>query len=173
LEEKALEVNALLIIVAVIFLVGAVGGWKQGLIDGVIGLVSFILGLVVLGVTASAVGSYMQKSYIKVVVALVLLAVIGVINKVVRLVLDAFKLVRFIPIGKFADKVAGIVLGMAEALFIVWIAFFMFDNVTIMNLNVWVYTQISQSDLLTKLYNANIIDTLILNVTTNVNANLL
>jgi uncharacterized membrane protein required for colicin V production len=115
----------------------------------------------------------MQKSYIKVVVALVLLAVIGVINKVVRLVLDAFKLVRFIPIGKFADKVAGIVLGMAEALFIVWIAFFMFDNVTIMNLNVWVYTQISQSDLLTKLYNANIIDTLILNVTTNVNANLL
>jgi uncharacterized membrane protein required for colicin V production len=151
----------------VIFLAGAVGGWKQGLIDGVIGLVSFILGLVVLAITASAVGSYLHQSYVKVCVALALLVVIAIIYKVVKLVFDAFKLLRFIPIGKLADKLAGIAFGLAEALFVVWIAFFILDNITILNVNSWVFEQISQSDILTRLYNANIIDSIVLNVTSN------
>jgi uncharacterized membrane protein required for colicin V production len=172
LEENILEINVLLVIVAVIFIVGAVGGWKQGLIEGVIGLVSFILGLIILAITASGVGSYLHKSYIKVAIAVALLIVIGLIYKIVKLVLDTFKILRVIPIGKFADKLAGIVLGLCEALFIVWIAFFILDNITILNVNGWVFEQISGNDILTRLYNANIIDSIILNVTQNLPSNL-
>jgi uncharacterized membrane protein required for colicin V production len=168
LEEKDLNINVLLIVVAVIFLVGAVGGWNQGLINGVIGLVSFIIGLAVLGITASCVGNYLHQSYIKVGIALALLAVIGIIYKVMKLIFDAFKFLRYIPIGKFADKLAGIALGIGEALFLVWIAFFILDNITILNLNSWVFDQISQSDILTKLYNANIIDSIVSNVASNI-----
>jgi uncharacterized membrane protein required for colicin V production len=163
-----LNINALLVIVAVIFIVGAVGGYKQGLIDGVIGLVSFIMGLIVLGVTATGIGGYLNHSYVKVGVALALLAVIGIIYKVVRLIFNAFKFLRYIPIGKFADKLAGIVFGIAEALFVVWIAFFILDNITVMNVNSWVSAQISQSDILMRLYDANIIESIVANVTSNI-----
>jgi uncharacterized membrane protein required for colicin V production len=163
-----LSINALLVIVAVIFIVGAVGGYKQGLIDGVIGLVSFIMGLIVLGVTATGIGGYLNHSYVKVGVALALLAVIGIIYKVVRLIFNAFKFLRYIPIGKFADKLAGIVFGIAEALFVVWIAFFILDNITVMNVNSWVSAQISQSDILMRLYDANIIESIVANVTSNI-----
>jgi uncharacterized membrane protein required for colicin V production len=163
-----LSINALLVIVAVIFIVGAVGGYKQGLIDGVIGLVSFIMGLIVLGVTATGIGGYLNHSYVKVGVALALLAVIGIIYKVVRLIFNAFKFLRYIPIGKFADKLAGIVFGIVEALFVVWIAFFILDNITVMNVNSWVSAQISQSDILMRLYDANIIESIVANVTSNI-----
>jgi uncharacterized membrane protein required for colicin V production len=163
-----LSINALLIIVALIFIVGAVGGYNQGLIDGVIGLVSFIMGLIVLAVTATGIGGYLHKSYVKVGIALALLAVIGIIYKVVRLIFNAFKFLRYIPIGKFADKLAGIVFGLAEALFVVWIAFFILDNITVMNVNSWVSAQIFQNDILTKLYNANIIESIVTSVTLNI-----
>jgi uncharacterized membrane protein required for colicin V production len=162
-----LSINALLVIVALIFIVGAVGGYNQGLIDGVIGLVSFIMGLIVLAVTATGIGGYLHKSYVKVGIALALLAVIGIIYKVVRLIFNAFKFLRYIPIGKLADKLAGIVLGLAEALFLVWIAFFLLDNITVMNVNSWVFAQISQNDILMRLYDANIIESIVANVTSN------
>jgi uncharacterized membrane protein required for colicin V production len=162
-----LSINALLVIVALIFIVGAVGGYNQGLIDGVIGLVSFIMGLIVLAVTATGIGGYLHKSYVKVGIALALLAVIGIIYKVVRLIFNAFKFLRYIPIGKLADKLAGIVLGLTEALFLVWIAFFLLDNITVMNVNSWVFAQISQNDILMRLYDANIIESIVANVTSN------
>lgn len=162
-----MSINALLVIVALIFIVGAVGGYNQGLIDGVIGLVSFIMGLIVLAVTATGIGGYLHKSYVKVGIALALLAVIGIIYKVVRLIFNAFKFLRYIPIGKLADKLAGIVLGLTEALFLVWIAFFLLDNITVMNVNSWVFAQISQNDILMRLYDANIIESIVANVTSN------
>jgi uncharacterized membrane protein required for colicin V production len=86
---------------------------------------------------------------------------------VVRLIFNAFKFLRYIPIGKLADKLAGIVLGLAEALFLVWIAFFLLDNITVMNVNSWVFAQISQNDILMRLYDANIIESIVANVTSN------
>lgn len=167
-----MDINILFLIVTVVFIVGAIGGWKQGLIEGVIGLISCILGLCVLAAAAAGIESFMQKSYVRVGIALVVLAIISIAYKVVKIILDAFKLLRAIPIGKFADKLAGIALGLAEALFVVWIAFFIMDNITVMNINGWVFNQIAGNNILTSLYNANIIDTIVLNVTSNIHMTL-
>jgi uncharacterized membrane protein required for colicin V production len=167
-EEKILSINILLIIVGLIFLVSAVGGWKQGLIDGVIGLVSFVIGLAVLALVASGIQDYLHKSYVKVTIAVGLIAVIFSIYRVVKFVLGTFKLLRFIPIGKFADKLAGIVLGLAEGLFVVWIAFFILDNITIMNINGWVFEQVAGNDILTRLYDANVIESIVIYFTSNI-----
>jgi uncharacterized membrane protein required for colicin V production len=167
-REKVMEINVLLIIVALIFVAGAIGGWRQGLIEGVIGLVSCLLGLLVLALLVAGVGDFMSKSYVRVAVAFVLLAVISAIYKVVKLVLDAFKLLRAIPIGKLADKLAGIVLGLAESLFIVWLVFFALDNVTIMNVNEWVMGQVAGNGMLTSLYNSNIIYSIISKITSEI-----
>jgi hypothetical protein len=136
-------------------LIGAAGGWKQGLIEGLIGIVSCILGILVFVVTVKGIGSFIQKSYINVIMALILLLAIRIIHKIVRFVLNTFKLVRAIPVGRFADKLAGIVLGMTESLFVIWFLFFTIGSFNIIGLNSWMMSQISESSILSIIYNSN------------------
>jgi uncharacterized membrane protein required for colicin V production len=150
-----MNINILLIITIAVLIIGAAGGWKQGLIEGAIGIVSCILGILVFVVTAKGIGSFMQKSYINVIMALILLLVIRIIHRIVRFVLNTFKLVRAIPIGRFADKLAGIVLGIAESIVVIWILFFLIGSFNIMGLNSWLMSQISESSILSIIYNSN------------------
>jgi hypothetical protein len=70
-------------------------------------------------------------------------------------VLNTFKLVRAIPIGRFADKLAGILLGIAESIVVIWILFFLIGSFNIMGLNSWLMSQISESSILSIIYNSN------------------
>ncbi|MDE7030960.1 MAG: CvpA family protein [Lachnospiraceae bacterium] len=146
-----MEINILFVIVVCILTVGAVWGWKRGLLESVIRMISCILGILVIVVIAKGVGSFVQKSYVQVVMALFLLAAIRFIHKVVKLFTDSFKLVRAIPVGRLADKLAGAVLGIAEAVLIVWLSFLLIGIFDFMGMNGWMTNQISQSRFLTLL----------------------
>lgn len=150
-----MNINVLLIIVAAVLAIGAVWGWKRGLLESVIRIVSCILGILVLVVVAKGVGSFIQKSYVRVMMALALLLAIRVIHKIVKLLADTFKLVRAIPVGKLVDKLAGLVLGLAESVFVIWLAFLMIGSFNIMNLDAWMMGQVRQSTFLSMLYDLN------------------
>lgn len=154
-EAAELNINILLVVVVLILAAGAVWGWKRGLLEGVIRIISCILGILVLVVLAKGVGSFMQKSYVKVVMALVLLLAIRIIHKIVKFLIDTFKLVRAIPVGKLADKLAGTALGLAEAVFVIWLLFLLIGVFDIMGLNTWVMEQVGQSRFLTIIYYSN------------------
>ena len=89
-----MEINVLLIIVVLILAVGTVWGWKRGLLESIIRIISYILGILVIVVIAKGIGSFMHKSYVQVIMALLLLVLIQVIHKVVKFLSDTFKLVR-------------------------------------------------------------------------------
>ena len=72
---------------------GTVWGWKRGLLESVIRIISCILGILVVVVVAKGIGSFMQKRYMQVIMALALLVLIQVIHKVVRFLTETFKLV--------------------------------------------------------------------------------
>lgn len=150
-----MEINILFIIVVIVFGAGTIWGWKRGLLESVIRIVSCILGILVLVVVAKGVGSFLQKSYVKVILALLLLLAIRIIYRLMRFLTDTFRLVRAIPVGKLADKLAGAVLGFIEAIFAVWLCFLLIGVFDIMNLNVWVLQQVEQSRFLTMLYDLN------------------
>lgn len=63
------DINILFIIVASILVIGAVWGWKRGLLESVIRIISCILGILVLVIVAKGVGNFIQKSYVKVIMA--------------------------------------------------------------------------------------------------------
>lgn len=147
-----MEINILFAIVVLMLLTGAVWGWKRGLLDGVIRIVSCILGILVIVIMAKGVGSFVQKSYVQVVMALLLLVLIQIIHKVVKFLTDTFKLVRAIPVGRLVDKLAGAVLGLAEAVLVVWLILLLIGVFDVLGLNTWVLQQVEQSRLLTMLY---------------------
>lgn len=150
-----MEINILFIIVVIVFGAGTIWGWKRGLLESVIRIVSCILGILVLVVVVKGVGSFLQKSYVKVILALLLLLAIRIIYRLMRFLTDTFRLVRAIPVGKLADKLAGAVLGLIEAIFAVWLCFLLIGVFDIMNLNAWVLQQVEQSRFLTMLYDLN------------------
>lgn len=150
-----MEINVLLIIVVLILAVGTVWGWKRGLLESIIRIISYILGILVIVVIAKGIGSFMHKSYVQVIMALLLLVTIQVIHKVVKFLSDTFKLVRAIPVGKLVDKLAGAVLGLAEALFVVWLVFLLIGVFDVMDINAWVVEQVAKSHFLTVIYYSN------------------
>ena len=150
-----MEINLLWIIVVIILSAGSVWGWKRGLLESVIRIISCILGILVVIVMAKGVGSFLQKSYVKVIMALTLLLAIRIIHKIVKFLTDTFKLVRAIPVGKLADKLAGAALGLAEAVFAIWLVFLLIGVFDVFGLNTWVMEQVGKSQFLTMIYYSN------------------
>lgn len=150
-----MDINIVFIIVAATLAVGMIWGWKRGLLEGMIRIISCILGIVVLVVAAKGVGSFIQGSYISVLIALLLLIVIRLIYKLVKFLTDTFKLVRAIPIGKLADKLAGAALGAVEAVFVIWLAYLLIGSFDLFGLRQWVFDQTAQSRFLTMIYSSN------------------
>lgn len=150
-----MDINILFMIVILILAVGAVWGWKRGLLEGIIRIISCILGILVLVIAAKGIGSFMQGSYVNVLLAFILLLAISIIYKVVKFLIDTFKLVRAIPIGKLADKLAGMALGLVEAVFVIWLVFLIIGSFDIMGLKIWMMAQVDKSRFLTTIYYSN------------------
>ena len=150
-----MDINILFIIVIAILGIGVIWGWKRGFLESVIRIISCILGILVLIVVAKGIGSFMQKSYVQVVMAFALLAAIRLIHKIMRFLTDSFKQVREIHIGKLADKFAGAALGLAESVLIVWLGFLLLGVFDTLGLNAWVLEQVEQSRFLTIMYHSN------------------
>lgn len=150
-----MEINILLVAVVLTLMIGTVWGWKRGLLEGIIRIISCILGILVIIVIAKGIGSFLQKSYVQVIMAVILLIAIQLIHKVVKFLTDTFKLVHAIPIGKLADKLAGAVLGLVETVFIIWLFFLLTGVLDLPGLNAWVAEQVGKSPFLALLYYSN------------------
>lgn len=150
-----MDINILFVIVAASLAAGTVWGWKRGLLEGLIRIISCILGIVVLVIVAKGIGSFIQGSIMSVIIALLLLIAIRLIHRLIKFLFDTFKLVRAIPIGKFADKLAGAALGFVEAVFVIWLAYLLIGSFDLFGLHQWVLEQTAQSKFLTMIYSSN------------------
>lgn len=146
-----MHINILFIIVIIILISGIVFGWKRGLIESTIRIISYIIGTLVFVIIAKGIGNFIQGSYTYVIMAFILLAAIEAIHKFIRFLFNALKLVRAIPIGKLVDKLAGAVLGAIEGVFVVWLLFFILGNIYTGNFT-WLQEQIEDNQFLTILY---------------------
>lgn len=148
-------INILFVIVAASLAVGALWGWKRGFLEGLIRIISCILGIIVLVVAAKGVGSFIQGSFMSVLIAILLLIVIRLIHKLIKFLLDTFKLVRAVPLGQFADKLAGAALGAVETVFTIWLVYLLIGSFDFFGLHQWILEQSAQSKFLTIIYSSN------------------
>lgn len=150
-----MDINLVWIIAVVFLLISAITGFKRGLVESTMRLVASILGIIVLVVLAKGVGSFIQGSYINVLMALILLMVLHILHRLGKLILDSCKLVSKLPVIHSLDKIAGIFLGLAEAILFIWLVFLFVGVMNPFGIQEWLMEQVQESTLLTILYRTN------------------
>lgn len=152
-----MEINILFIIVAIMLIAGSIWGYRRGLLESIIRIISCVLGILVLVVLLKGLGDFLQGSFLSVLMAVILIVAIGIIHKLVKFIIESVKIVRAIPAGMLVDKLAGAALGFVEAVFVIWVLFILIGSLDMFNLNAWINEQVSQSRFLSLIYRTNYI----------------
>lgn len=149
--------NILTIAVLILLLICAIDGFRKGLVEGMIRLVSTFIGIIVLYVLLKGLGNFLQGNMLNVIMALIILIGIRLIHKIIKLILDSCKLVSRIPVMSLIDKVSGIILGVVQGIIIVWLVFMIGGYFHFGIGEHWIYEQIDSSHFLSALYHSNYI----------------
>lgn len=152
-----MDINIVWIIAVLLLATGAVKGFRKGLVEGVVRITSYVIGIIVLIVLAKGIGSFIQGSILNVLMALILLVVIRLLHRIIKLLLDSCRLVSRLPVVKWLDRLGGTLLGIAQMVCLIWALFIMFGYFDILHLNGWILEMVNQSRLLSLLYHTNYI----------------
>ena len=152
-----MDINIVWIIAVLLLATGAVKGFRKGLVEGVVRITSYMIGIIVLIVLAKGIGSFIRGSILNVLMALILLVVIRLLHRIIKLLLDSCRLVSRLPVVKWLDRLGGTLLGIAQMVCLIWALFIMFGYFDILHLNGWILEMVNQSRLLSLLYHTNYI----------------
>ena len=61
-----MDINIVWIIAVLLLATGAVKGFRKGLVEGVVRITSYVIGIIVLIVLVKGIGSFIQMQYIKI-----------------------------------------------------------------------------------------------------------
>lgn len=96
---------------------------KRGLVKEICSLIAcFAAGISIL-LIAFAVRNYINHEKLIFVVTLVLLAIFGMVYKMIDGLLTTIKVIASLPVVKLIDKICGVVIGIAEVVLVVWIVY--------------------------------------------------
>lgn len=152
-----MDINIVWIIAVLLLATGAVKGFRKGLVEGVVRITSYMIGIIVLIVLAKGIGSFIRGSILNVLMALILLVVIRLLHRIIKLLLDSCRLVSRLPVVKWLDRLGGTLLGIAQMVCLIWALFILFGYFDILHLNGWILEMVNQSRLLSLLYHTNYI----------------
>lgn len=147
--------NILLIALAMIMIWRITAGVKRGVVREIIALVNIIFAVLVLGLCSMIYNAYNEKNYIAIAVMVVVIAVISAVYSVLKLVLFPAKVVTKLPVVSGADKLLGVIFGVAETVVIFWGFAYAMRYIDFGGWNAKLLEQIGQSRLLTMMYQYN------------------
>ena len=112
--------NLLLICVLIVMVFKIVQGYKRGMVKEIISFISLIVLCIVVVLIGSAFRGYMEKEFLAVVVAVLLLAILGILHHLLGVIFFSAKQIVKLPIIKWLDKILGMVVGVVETVIILW-----------------------------------------------------
>ncbi len=156
--------NLMLLIVLFLLLIKIVSGYKKGMVKEVISFVSLVLVCIVVVLIGAGLHSYMKNEVMGVVIAVVLLAVLGLAHHVLQVVFFSAKVVSKLPVISWGNKMLGMVVGALEVVLLLWTlyTFIMYFGLGMVGELIVEYT--SQSQLLTWVYQLNMLAPIVENV---------
>lgn len=120
-----LNINFMLIIVAVAAVCKMADGYKKGMTKEIISFISLIVLCIVGALIAGGVNNYFDGKFFNVAVMVFLLALVGIAHHLLGLVFFPAKLVAKLPVIHFVDKLLGIVFGLLEIVLVLWTVYTM------------------------------------------------
>ena len=147
--------NVTLITVLLIFVLAMVHGFKKGMMKEISGLISWIVTLFVISLIVMLYTSFRANESKNMVYTIFLLLAVAVVNGVIRFFLKPVKLAAKLPLLKFLDQLAGIVIGMAEGFLIVWLMYVLNESGSFGQIGEMIKTDTVRSQILSWIYEYN------------------
>lgn len=149
--------NLVLVIVLIIIACSAVSGYRKGMVEEVVSILALLIGIMAIALVASAIGNYLTKHISNMLIAIILFIVLLIVVQIARLVIASLKFITKMPIIHGVNKLAGLAIGLAEGVLIVWIGFILFERFNFGGYGVQMLQQIEANAFLTLLYQKNYI----------------
>lgn len=160
--------NIMVIIVLLFLIYKVVDGYKKGMVKEIISLVSLLLICIVVVLIGSGLHSYMQHQIVGVVVAVLLLAVLGIAHHLLGVVFFSAKMLSKLPVVSFANKLLGMIVGALETLVLLWTIYSLIMMFNTGALGQLILQWTKESQLLTYVYQNNMLAPIIGDVIANI-----
>lgn len=151
--------NWALIITGVVAFINIISGYKKGLIKELINCISLLVSSVTAVLLSSVLKSYTEKQFMQMITMIIMILVVSIANKLIKMALDGIKVLAELPVINLVNKLAGALFGVAETLLLVWFALCLIGMFDLGIVGEYVNTYIGQSELLTYLYEHNLLAT--------------
>lgn len=152
-----MQINIVLVIVALLLLGGAIKGFQNGMIKELSTLIGLIGALAVGAAAVAAFRNYQLKNTMNVLIAVICLFIVLLAFKIIDFIMASLKMLSRIPLLHGVDKLLGIAAGIAEAVVIVWIAFLLITAFDIAGIRSVVLECIRENEFLSLLFYNNYI----------------
>lgn len=149
--------NWALIITGVVVFVNIISGYRKGLIKELINCISLLVSSVTAVLLSSVLKSYTEKQFVQMITIVIMILVVSIANKLLKMALEGIKILVELPIINFVNKLAGAFFGVAKTLLLVWFALCLIGMFDLGTIGEYVNTYIGNSELLTYLYEHNLI----------------
>lgn len=153
--------NILLIVFAVVLIWRVSVGIKKGVVHEIIAFVNVIFVALVLGLVSMIFNAYHAENYLGIGVVFLVIVVLSIVYSVLKVVFFSAKVISRLPIVSSVDRLLGLVIGVAETLIIFWTMCCVFMYIDIGVLEQQIMLMISESKLLTWLYQYNLLGVLL------------
>jgi len=115
-----MSINILSIILLAFIVIKIADGYKKGMVKEIISFISLIIMCIVILLVSVGIHSYMEKEFVGILIAILLLAALGVAHHALKLVFFSAKLISKLPVIHWIDKLLGMAVGALEVILILW-----------------------------------------------------
>lgn len=147
--------NILLIVAGLVLIWRVVEGFRVGMIREIISFVSLIIMSIAIVLLAIALGSYLDKQHVKMLVALILFLALCIVHKIISFIFFSAKMISKLPVVHTADRLLGGVLGALETIIIIWVLYAFVMTFGLGSVGEQIMTYVRGSKILTILYEHN------------------
>ncbi len=158
--QMGIKMNVLLIVVIIAFIWRMAAGYKHGMVKELKAFITFLVSAVSIALICKTINAYIHGSGIEMWISMLLLIVLGIGFKVLKLVFFSAETIAKLPVIHLADKIAGIAMGAAEIVILLWAFFLVLDLLYDFQLGIFAKmaaAYIKDSRFLTYLYDHNVL----------------
>ena len=156
--------NIMLILAVICVLFKIADGYKKGMVKEIVSLVTLIIMGIMIVLISKGLHSDMEKEVVGVIIAVVLMALLGVVHHLLNVVFFSAKMISKLPVIHWVNKVFGAVFGVLEVILVLQIVyvFIMYFGLGMIGQQILEYTR--ESVVLTKIYQYNVVAKLVENL---------
>lgn len=168
-----MTLNLITIIVAVVFLIKIIDGFKKGVVKEVCSVVSMFVLCALAALVVGGIRSYNTGKFLNVIIAVVLISVLSIAHHLLKLVLFSAKLVSKLPVVHTLDKLLGAAFGALEVTISIWFIYMLTAVLDLGTIGKLILSYTADSQLLSWMYNHNYLVSIAKQFLGNIGLNLL